>query len=157
MDFPPGKIHAPPIYIPPGCPASRSALITPARLQHESPWAQSSRGVCDGVIVLVCSFEYGSWRSWRPPAWCGVSASLVPPESLMLLSLASPSTLVPTAPGYVGAFQLLFAHVFSVFGYQQKTGIIAASAVQVFCGIVLASRSGLTIWRARNWAPHERP
>ena len=34
--------------------------------------------------------------------------SLSPPESLMLLGLASLSTLVPTAPGYVGTYQLVF-------------------------------------------------
>ncbi|MGD0076050.1 MAG: lysylphosphatidylglycerol synthase transmembrane domain-containing protein [Candidatus Binataceae bacterium] len=90
--------------------------------------------------------------------------SLSPPESLMLLGLASLSTLVPTAPGYVGTFQLVFAHIFAMFGYPQATGIIAATAVQIFCfgsvtilgGIVLLSRSGITIWRARKWAaPHE--
>jgi uncharacterized membrane protein YbhN (UPF0104 family) len=91
--------------------------------------------------------------------------SLSPPESLMLLGLASLSTLVPTAPGYVGTFQLVFAHVFGMFGFPQATGIIAATAVQIFCfgtvtilgGIVLLSRSGLTIWRARKWVSPERP
>jgi uncharacterized protein (TIRG00374 family) len=91
--------------------------------------------------------------------------SLSPPESLMLLGLASLSTLMPTAPGYVGTYQLVFAHVFHMFGYQQATGIIAATAVQIFCfgtvtilgGIVLLSRSGITIWRARKWVSHERP
>ena len=89
--------------------------------------------------------------------------SLSPPESLMLLGLASLSTLVPTAPGYVGTFRLAFAHVFHMFGHQQATGIIAATAVQIFCfgtvtilgGIVLLSRSGLTVWRARKWVPDE--
>ena len=82
--------------------------------------------------------------------------SLSPPESLMLLGLASLSTLVPTAPGYVGTFQLVFAHVLHLFGYQEATGIVAATAVQIFCfgtvtilgGIVLLSRSFITIWRA---------
>ena len=91
--------------------------------------------------------------------------SLSPPESLMLLGLASLSTLVPTAPGYVGTFQLVFAQVFHMFGYQQATGVIAATAVQIFCfgtvtilgGIVLLSRSGITIWRARKWASLGRP
>ena len=46
--------------------------------------------------------------------------SLSPPECLMLLGLASLSTLVPTAPGYVGTYQLVFAHVFHMFGYQHS-------------------------------------
>ncbi len=91
--------------------------------------------------------------------------TLSPPEGLLLLGLASLSTLVPTAPGYVGTYQLVFAQVFHMFGYQPATGIIAATAVQIFCfgtvtilgGIVLLSRSGLTIWRARKWVSPERP
>lgn len=95
----------------------------------------------------------------------GFSVSLSPPECLMLLGLSSLSTLVPTAPGYVGTFQLVFAQVFNMFGFPQATGIIAATAVQIFCfgtvtilgGIVLLSRSGLTIWRAHKWVSPERP
>jgi uncharacterized protein (TIRG00374 family) len=95
----------------------------------------------------------------------GFGVSFSPPEALALLGLASLSTLVPTAPGYVGTYQLVFAHVFHMFGYQQATGIIAATAVQIFCfgtvtilgGIVLLSRSGLTIRRARKWVSPERP
>ncbi len=95
----------------------------------------------------------------------GLGVSFSPPEALALLGLASLSTLVPTAPGYVGTYQLVFAHVFHMFGYQQATGVIAATAVQIFCfgtvtilgGIVLLSRSGITIWRARKWASPGRP
>jgi uncharacterized membrane protein YbhN (UPF0104 family) len=92
----------------------------------------------------------------------GVSLSL--PENLMLLGLASLSTLVPTAPGYLGTYQLVFGHVFQLFGYSQTIGIIAATAVQVFFfgtvtilgGLVLLSRSGLTMWRAHKWIGPER-
>ena len=118
------------------------------------------------IIVAVCSI--GVWIL-EVAALASVARSfgvgLSPPESLMLLGLASLSTLVPTAPGYVGTYQLVFAHVFHMFGYQQATGIIAATAMQIFCfgtvtilgGIVLLSRSGLTIWRARKWVSPERP
>ena len=81
----------------------------------------------------------------------------------MLLGLASLSTLVPTAPGYLGTYQLVFGHVFQLFGYSQTIGIIAATAVQVFCfgtvtilgGLVLLSRSGLTVLRAHKWVSPE--
>jgi uncharacterized membrane protein YbhN (UPF0104 family) len=89
----------------------------------------------------------------------GISLSL--PETLMLLGLASLSTLVPTAPGYVGTYQLVFGHVFQMFGYPETIGIVAATAVQIFCfgtvtvigGLVLLSRSGITMWRAHKWVP----
>jgi glycosyltransferase 2 family protein len=91
--------------------------------------------------------------------------SLSPPESLMLLGLAALSTLVPTAPGYVGTYQLVYGNVFQIFGYPQSVGVIAATAVQLFCfgtvtilgGIVLLSRSGVTIWRAHKSRPESSP
>jgi glycosyltransferase 2 family protein len=84
--------------------------------------------------------------------------SLLPSQDLMLLALASLSTLVPTAPGFVGTYQLVFANVLHMFGYQQTIGIIAATAVQIFCfgtvtiigGFVLLSRSGIMVWRAKQ-------
>src|SRR5262249_21146378 len=80
------------------------------------------------------------------------------PENLMLLGLASLSTVVPTAPGYLGTYQLVYGHVFQMFGHSQTIGIITATAVQVFCfgtvtvlgGVILFSRSVLTIWRAHK-------
>jgi glycosyltransferase 2 family protein len=86
----------------------------------------------------------------------GVSQSLA--ETVMLLCLATLSTLVPTAPGYVGTYQLVFGNVFKLFGNSETTGVIAATAVQIFffgtvtiLGVlILLSRSGVTLWRARE-------
>lgn len=88
----------------------------------------------------------------------GFGVDLAPSECLLLLGFSSLSTLVPTAPGYVGTYQLVFARAFQLFGYSQTVAIIAATAFQVFCfgavtilgGLVLFSRSGVTIWRARQ-------
>jgi hypothetical protein len=54
---------------------------------------------------------------------------------------------------------LVFGHVFQIFGYSQTSGIIAATAVQIFCfgtvtilgGVILLSRGSVTIWRAQKW------
>ncbi len=130
-------------------------------------WDRLVRGITsvlqgNATTVILCSI--GIWaleavalgsvaRSF------GISLSLA--ETLMLLGLASLSTLVPTAPGYVGTYQLVFGHVFQMFGYPETIGIIAATAIQIFCfgtvtvigGLVLLSRSGITMWRAHKWAP----
>ena len=134
-------------------------------------WDQLIDGIASvlrGHATIVAACSIGVWIL-EVLALASVvrsfGVSLSPPECLMLLGLASLSTLVPTAPGYVGTFQLVFAHVFHMFGYQEATGIIAATAVQIFCfgpvtilgGLVLLSRSGLTIWRPRKWASPERP
>jgi glycosyltransferase 2 family protein len=62
--------------------------------------------------------------------------------------------LVPTAPGYVGTYQLVFGRLFQIFGYLETSCVIAASAVQIFCfGTVTifgGSRSSLTVWRAHR-------
>jgi glycosyltransferase 2 family protein len=79
-------------------------------------------------------------------------------EAAMLLGLASLSTLAPTAPGYIGTYQLVFGHVFRMLGIPDVIGVVAASAIQIFCfgtvtilgGLVLLSRSGLTMWRATS-------
>ena len=114
------------------------------------------------TIVVVCSI--GVWVLEALALGSVVRSfgvGLSPPENLMLLGLASLSTLVPTAPGYVGTYQLVFGHVFQMFGYPETIGIIAATAVQIFCfgtvtiigGFVLISRSGIAVWRAHKWVP----
>jgi uncharacterized protein (TIRG00374 family) len=115
------------------------------------------RGNSKAVVLLslaVWLFEIG--------ALAGVVRSfgiaLSPAESLMLLGLSSLSTLIPTAPAYVGTYQLVFAHAFRIFGYAPTVGIAAATAMQIFCfgsvtvlgGLTLLSRSGITLWRARK-------
>ena len=132
-------------------------------------WDQLIDGVSsvlrgNATIVAVCSIAVWSFEALALAAIVrSFDVSLILPETLMLLSLASLSTLVPTAPGYVGTYQLVFGHVFQIFGYPNTIGVIAATAVQVFCfgtvtvlgGIVLLSRSSLTIWRAHKMAPPE--
>jgi uncharacterized protein (TIRG00374 family) len=86
---------------------------------------------------------------------------LSPAEILMLLGLGSLSTLLPNAPGYVGTFQLLFGYVFKVLGYPETIGILAATAIQIFFfgtvtllgGLLLLSRSGITLFRAQKFGP----
>ncbi len=127
-------------------------------------WDRLVNGVSSvvrGNMTAVVLFSIGVWalevlalsslvRSF------GISLSL--PESLIVLGLGSLSTLVPSAPGYVGTYQLVFGHIFQTLGYSQTIGIMAATAIQIFCfgsvtilgGFVLLSRSGLSIWRARK-------
>jgi uncharacterized membrane protein YbhN (UPF0104 family) len=70
--------------------------------------------------------------------------------------LGSLSTLIPTAPGFLGTFQFVFAQVFALFGYPASIGVVVATTMQVFCfggvtvlGVfVLLSRSGLSVVRA---------
>lgn len=53
-------------------------------------------------------------------------------EALVVMGAMSLSTLVPTAPGYVGTYQLVAALAMAAFGYSQTLGVIAATGIQVF-------------------------
>jgi len=120
--------------------------------------------VARGNVTAVVLFSIGVWTLEvlalnSLVRGFGINLSL--PESLMVLGLASLSTLIPTAPGYAGTYQLVFGHVFKTFGYPPTIGVIAATAVQIFFfgsvtilgGFVLLSRSGLSVWRAQRMVP----
>jgi uncharacterized protein (TIRG00374 family) len=126
---------------------------------------KGTTSVLQGNIIMVISCSIGIWTLEAVALGSIVRSfdvSLSLAETVMLLGLASLSTLIPTAPGYVGTYQLVFGHVFQMFGYPGTTGIIAATAAQIFCfgtvtiigGFVLVSRSGSAVWRAhKNASP----
>jgi uncharacterized protein (TIRG00374 family) len=112
-------------------------------------------------IIILCSIGIWSLEALAIGSIVrsfGVNLSAA--EAAMLLGLASLSTLLPTAPGYIGTYQLVFGHVFRILGLPDTIGFIAASAIQILCfgtvtilgGLVLLSRSGVTMWRAHKWA-----
>jgi uncharacterized protein (TIRG00374 family) len=78
------------------------------------------------------------------------------PQIVALMGLGTLSTLVPTAPGFLGTYQFVFGQVFSLFGYSESAGVVVATTLQLFCfggvtvvGVfVLLSRSGLSVVRA---------
>jgi uncharacterized protein (TIRG00374 family) len=51
---------------------------------------------------------------------------------LSLLGGASLSTLVPTAPGYVGSYQMAFVIILGQFGVGATSAIVAATGVQIY-------------------------
>jgi glycosyltransferase 2 family protein len=93
-------------------------------------WDRLVTSVLRGNTATVALCSIGVW-TFEPVALGSVThgfgAILSLIETLMLLGLATLSTLVPTAPGYLGTYQLVFARVFQMFGYPQATGILAAN------------------------------
>ncbi len=78
--------------------------------KHCTRWDQLIDGVASvlrghATIVAACSIGVWSLEVLAPASVVrSFGVSLSPPECLMLLGLASLSTLVPTTPGYVGTF-----------------------------------------------------
>lgn len=90
--------------------------------------------VLEGLALWACARSMG--------------VALTAAQGMLLLGAASLSTLVPTAPGYVGSYQLVYALVFAAFGHTAAAGIATATVVQVFLlgGLTLA---GLGLYTAR--------
>ena len=67
---------------------------------------------------------------WSVCRAIGVALDLT--AMLSLLGGASLSTLVPTAPGYVGSYQMAFVVILGQFGVGATSAIVGATAVQVY-------------------------
>jgi glycosyltransferase 2 family protein len=61
-----------------------------------------------------------------------VDISLGWKEILSVIGVASLSTLIPSAPGFVGTYQYAFAFTVELFGYEPARGVAAATAIQIF-------------------------
>jgi uncharacterized protein (TIRG00374 family) len=61
-----------------------------------------------------------------------VQVSLAWQQILTVLGVTSLSTLIPSAPGYIGTYQYAYAFTLNLFGYEPAQGIAAATAFQVF-------------------------
>ena len=71
------------------------------------------------VLALVCMFH-------------AAAIDLRASEALVVMGAMSLSTLVPTAPGYIGTYQLVAALAMAAFGHSQTLGVVAATGIQVF-------------------------
>jgi uncharacterized protein (TIRG00374 family) len=72
-------------------------------------------------------------------------------QALLIMGAASLSTLVPTAPGYLGTYQLVFVLAMGVFNQPEVVGLVAATTIQIFlfgtvtiAGLALLTRRWLT-------------
>jgi glycosyltransferase 2 family protein len=67
--------------------------------------------------------------------WCvlkSVNVSLGWQPMLLMIGVTSLSTLIPSAPGFVGTYQYSYSFTLGLFGYDPAQGIAAATAFQVF-------------------------
>jgi len=70
-------------------------------------------------------------------------------QTAALMGSASLSTLIPTAPAYLGSYQYVFVVAMRAFAWPESAGIVAATVIQaVFYGSVTLSGLSLMIYRA---------
>jgi uncharacterized membrane protein YbhN (UPF0104 family) len=85
--------------------------------------------------LLLLLLSVGVWLLEAGAMWSVVRSldvTLSVAQSAVLLGAASLSTLIPTAPGYLGSYQFAFALTLSTFSYSMATGVVAALISQVF-------------------------
>lgn len=101
--------------------------------------------VVGALSVLIWFFEVAA-LVWM---FSAVNLQLKDYQAMLVMGTASLSTLVPTAPGNLGIYQLVFVLAMSSVGYSSSIGIVTSIACQVvlFGSVSIA---GLAILGARS-------
>lgn len=127
-----------------GCALAVGVALLPRLLRTTSFafGARVSRDLAQGLGSLgglrttaALGLTLAIWFSEALALWLLVAAfdvTLSPAELCLLVAVSSLSTLVPGAPGYVGAYQLAYVLVFETFGLTPAVGLLAATATQLF-------------------------
>lgn len=99
--------------------------------------------------IVLTSVIWGFEALALGQAFHAVGVDLSVTQALLLMGAVSLSTLVPTAPGYLGTFQLVAVIAMTAFGFSESAGIVAASAIQVVLyGSVTVAGALLVLARA---------
>ena len=96
------------------------------------------------AAVWTCEVTALAW------VFLALGVPLAPGEAVLVMGAASLSTLVPTAPGYLGTYQLVAVLAMDAFGHDATAGAVAATAIQVvlFGSVAIAGTAILGV-RAR--------
>lgn len=113
---------------------------------------QGLRSLNRATFWRSCALTALIWGAESAALWAMLAAlqmSLSPAQALLVMSAASLSTLVPTAPGYLGTYQLVFASALPAFGLSATLGVLGSALIQVFLfgSVTLA---GLVLYLARS-------
>ncbi len=87
-------------------------------------------------------------------AFAAVGVELALAQAMLVMGAASLSTLVPTAPGYLGTYQLVAVLAMNAFGLSASAGIVASTAIQValFGSVTVAGLAIIVVRAARRLA-----
>ncbi len=117
------------------------------------------RAIIGSSAILVVSVSLLLWFLETAALWSMLAATgihLSPGEVALVMGCVSLSTLIPSAPGFIGTFQFAFYVALTLIDYDGAHGVIAATLTQLFLflpatvfGVLLASRSGIRIFRGK--------
>jgi uncharacterized membrane protein YbhN (UPF0104 family) len=110
------------------------------------------RALNRATLARTCALTTAVWTAEVTALWMMLAAlgeRLQPAQALFVMSAASLSTLVPTAPAYLGTYQLVFATAMTAFGLSAAHGVLASTLIQVLLfGSVTVT--GLVLYLARS-------
>jgi hypothetical protein len=89
-----------------------------------------SRSMALAILLTVPVWAADSSSIWF--VLKAVHVSLQPQQLMMTVGIVSLSTLLPTAPGFIGTYQLAFVIAVTSFGFSKVQGFAAATTSQVF-------------------------
>ena len=104
-----------------------------------------------GLTVPIWTLEIcAMWSVCR-----SVGAGLTAAGIMLLVGAASLSTILPTAPGYVGSYQFAYVVILRQFGIDATVAIAAATAVQAYL-IGSITLVGSAVWALSAVLPARR-
>ncbi|MGE0487268.1 MAG: lysylphosphatidylglycerol synthase transmembrane domain-containing protein [Gammaproteobacteria bacterium] len=83
------------------------------------------------LVVVLTAAVWGCEVCALAQVFAACGAALAVDEALIVMGAASLSTLVPTAPGYLGTYQLVAVLAMEAFGREAAAGIVASTAIQI--------------------------
>ena len=92
-------------------------------------------GMRGARLVLAMRLSLIIWVLEGIALWSilqAVNVSLNWQQMLSVVGVVSLSTLLPSAPGFVGTYQYAYGLIVSLFGYHSAQGVAAATAAQIF-------------------------
>jgi uncharacterized membrane protein YbhN (UPF0104 family) len=84
---------------------------------------------------LACASSGVVWLCEASALWFAFRAyqiELTVAQTMLLIGASSLSTLIPSAPGYVGSFQLVFVLAMAAFQIPETVGLVVSVSIQIF-------------------------
>ena len=111
------------------------AYLPPVISKRIGYFRQGLVGMRGATLVTAMRLSLIIWVLEGIALWSvlqAVNVSLNWQQMLSVVGVVSLSTLLPSAPGFVGTYQYAYGLMVSLFGYQSAQGVAAATAAQIF-------------------------
>lgn len=111
------------------------ARFPPVIATRINSFRQGLGGIRGAKLIVAIRLSLVIWLLEGIALWAvlqSVNVSLNWQQMLSVVGIVSLSTLLPSAPGFVGTYQYAYALVVSLFGYDSAQGVAAATATQIF-------------------------